>query len=558
MIPERLRCWCAAPATPWIVAALAFVGCLPGLFSGLAADDDLRAAVLADPAVPDAAMFDARQLQVTPPWWTDPRWRAEFLRPLTVLSHQIDAVLWPDAPWAMHLVSMGWYLALLGVTHMALRELGGPRWAIGLALWLFAMDDGHAPSVAWIAARGTLLAAVFATLALVLHLRSRRRGQTPFAAMLCFALALASSESAVAGLGPIVAATMVLEPRTRGRAWALAPYVGLSLAWFGLRAHLGFGVAGTGLYLDPWTEPLRFVANAGPRAGLLIASTLGVPLLLDPLAFVPGAQWVAGLVSLAALGLLALLLRPLLRDDALARFFALATVLSAIPLTATVPQDRHTLLLGLGVFGLVTRVFVALAEGWLRARPLRAIAWSWFAVHVVLAPLLLPLRAWTPAVMRQFTTSTEQALPEQPQPPVVLLAAPSDLHIVYTRVFRSTRGRGHPDRFHTLYTGALQGELRRAGPRALELRTPGWFAAPMSQLFRDAPLAPGDTIATADFAATVMATDERGHPTVVRFDFDCVLEHCAIHWLRWQGDHAVPATPPTASTPLSIDGAGQP
>ena len=67
MIPQRLRHWLAAPATPRIIAALALLACLPGVFSGLAADDFLHAAVLSDPAAPDSAMFDASWVEITRP-----------------------------------------------------------------------------------------------------------------------------------------------------------------------------------------------------------------------------------------------------------------------------------------------------------------------------------------------------------------------------------------------------------------------------------------------------------------------------------------------------------
>ncbi|HWB75342.1 MAG TPA: hypothetical protein VG755_10305 [Nannocystaceae bacterium] len=544
----------AAPATLCFVAVLALLGCVPALFSGLAADDFVHAAVLGDPAIPDAAMFDASALEITRPWWTDPDWHASFFRPLTVATHQLDHLLWPDAPWAMHLVSLGCYAALVLATAAVLRELGGPRWAMGLALWMFALDDAHASTVAWIAARGTILAAVFGMLTLALHIRSRRRrGALPFVALSSFVLALASSEVAVCALGYLIAYTRFVEPGTRKRWWAIAPYLAVASAWLVTRALLGFGTGGTGLYVEPWSDPLGFAVLMGPRVALLVASVLGVPLMLDPLAFFPGAELAAGLLSVCALLVLARLLVPVLRDDAIARCFALGMVLSAIPLATTVPQDRHTLLLGLGAFGLVSRVALALADGRLRSRMLRAIAWIWIGLHAVLGPLLLPLRSWTPAVLRQFTELTARGLPEVVDEPTVLFAAPSDLHIMYTRALRRMQGRAHPDRFHTLYTGAFPVEVVRAGPRTLELRAAGWSAAPMNRLFRAAPMRSGATFATSDFDAEVVATDAAGRATVVRFSFPCVLENCAIRWSSWAGDHSVASQPPREGESLVVE-----
>lgn len=537
---------------------LAFLGCLPAVFTGLAADDFLREAVLADPVVAGSAMFDAGRVEITRPWWTDPRWDARFLRPLTVMTHQIDHALWPDAPWAMHLASLSWYVALVLSTAAVLRQLGEPRWGMGLALWMFALNDAHAPTAAWIAARGTILAAVFGTISLALHIRSRRRGAVPILGMLAFSLALSSSEVAVSLLGYLVAYTVFLEPTTRRRWWVIAPYVALASAWLVARALWGFGTAGTGLYVEPWSELQRFLAVMGPRAALLVSSTLGVPLVLDPLAFVPGAQMVAGAVSLGALLGLALLLRPVLRNDAVARFFALSTVLSAIPLTATVPQDRHTLLLSLGALGLASRVIVAVADAWVQSAALRVVAWAWCVLHAVIGPLLMPVRAWTPAVLRQFTESAARALPDDAGAAVVLFAAPSDLHVMYTRALGSTQGRAHPGRFQTLYTGPFPVDVVRSGPRRLELRTAGWFAAPMSQVFRDAPMDVGTIIHAAEFSAEVTATDASGHPTSVRFTFPCELERCGIHWLTWDGDGAASGEPPALGASSRITAGERP
>lgn len=549
---QRLRLRLASPTTPWILAALACLAYAPSLWSGWAADDFLHAAVLDDPTASAASMFDAGQLERSRPWWTDPQWRASFLRPLTVLTHQLDHLLWPASPWAMHLVSLAWYAALVLAVGALLRALGQPRWAMILALWMFALDDAHAPAVSWIAARGSILAATFGTVALTLHIRARRRARPPFAAWLWFALALASSEVAISQLGYLAAYAVVLEPERRRRAWSIAPYFAIALAWLTAHALLGYGTAGTGLYIQPWSEPLQFAAVLLPRTALMVASVLGLPLLLDPLAYVAGAQLLAGVVAVVGLLALALVVRPVLRNDAVARFFALATVLCAAPLAATVPQDRHALLLGIGAFGLVSRVLVVLVDGATSSRMLRALAWVWCVLHGVLGPLLTPVRAWTPAVLRQFTESCADALPDDRTPPVVLFAAPSDLHVMYTRALRDVEARPHPERFSTLYTGAFPVEVARVGPRSLELRTPGWFAAPMAQVFRDAPLPAGTQITTAEFDADIVTADAAGHPTAVRFTFPCVLEQCGIVWLGWSGDRAVPSAPPSEGAALTI------
>src|SRR5262249_11523064 len=129
-------------------------------------------------------------------WWSSPDLAIRFLRPLASLTHFVEFSLWPSAVWAMHLTNVLVYALLVVVAAFAYRELAWPGAIAGLAGLMFAADEGHASSVGWISSRNTLLAALFALLALLLHVRGRAHGRPGLviASALCTALALLSAE----------------------------------------------------------------------------------------------------------------------------------------------------------------------------------------------------------------------------------------------------------------------------------------------------------------------------------------------------------------------------
>ena len=188
----------ARPTGAWAAIAVAVTLALPSLTTGLSADDwlqhlvarqlhpfggvpssryDLFSFVGHDPR-DTLAGIDAGEL----PWWTDPAVKLAFWRPLSSLTHVVDWTVWPDSPLLMHAQNLVWFaLALLAVAVFDRRFFGvpgwgGAAWAGGLATWLYAIDDAHAPAVGWIANRNAMIAVAMALPVMVLHDRWRRDG----------------------------------------------------------------------------------------------------------------------------------------------------------------------------------------------------------------------------------------------------------------------------------------------------------------------------------------------------------------------------------------------
>src|SRR6185503_5819166 len=183
-------------------------------------------------------------------------------------------------PFVMHAQNLLWYGVLAGAAALLYRRLLSPGWAAGLAALFYAADDAHGHAVGWISNRSALMAAAFATLALVMHDRWRRDGFRAGAVLspLFLLLGLASSELALGVAGYFVAHAVLLDPAPRARrALAALSWLLPLAAWATAYRLLGHGVWRSGLYVDPLIQPLRFARALLERTSVLLLGQLGFP-----------------------------------------------------------------------------------------------------------------------------------------------------------------------------------------------------------------------------------------------------------------------------------------
>ena len=95
--------------------------------------------------------------------------------PLTWISHMIDVTLFGVNPGAHHLVSALLHAAATAVLSLALYAGTGALWPCILAAALFAVHPLHVESVAWVAERKDVLAALFGFAAIGAWVRYARR-----------------------------------------------------------------------------------------------------------------------------------------------------------------------------------------------------------------------------------------------------------------------------------------------------------------------------------------------------------------------------------------------
>ena len=250
-----LRTALAHPFSPAAAAAIGMALCIPALWGGWQLDDLYHRWMFLGTPVDAMAAWSSGGifsfLDGNPernrtlidfglvPWWTLEDLRLSFWRPLSVMTHRIDYLLWPDSATMMHLHSLLWYGGTAAAAALFYRRIFGVSAAAGLAALLYAVDDAHGLPAGWIANRNALVGAFFGLLVLILHDRWRREGWRAGAWLAPAALlfALLASESALGACAYLAAYALFIERGSgRSRLFSLLPCAFTALAWLACSA----------------------------------------------------------------------------------------------------------------------------------------------------------------------------------------------------------------------------------------------------------------------------------------------------------------------------------
>jgi hypothetical protein len=445
----------------------------------------------------------------------------------------------------MHLQSLLWYGALLAIVAALYRRFGARSGGFSLALLLFAIDDAHAPVVGWVANRNALIALCFALPALLLHDRQRRSGfvHGMWLGPLSFSLGLFAGEAAVSVLCYLVAYAACFDRGHWQARWgALLPYVMALVLWKVVCINLGYGAVGSGLYIDPLIDPLAFARMACERLPVLGLALIGAPFAdfweLYP-AFSPWLR--VGVLSLAlvVLGLFLLALRPLMRGHARLHFWALGMALSLLPMCATFPHDR--LLLGPGI-GAMAVIAEMIEVGWARrARFVPALGMGVLAlVHLLVAPLLAPLRAARVGQFSDLLRATDDTLPKGPaarDQTLILLNPPLDPFASYLPIYRAAAGELRPRQQLWLATGISDVRVTTIDAHAISVRPDGGFLSTSMQLMlrsKTPGLARGEQVQLEGASIEVTELTDDGRPLEIVARFERELTDESLVWMRWR------------------------
>lgn len=552
---------------PIAVGLLAAVLLLPALWGGFQLDDHLqrfRLLGLGDPSIQlfvfydgDVAANRAQMEEGTLPWWASPDLRHANFRYLSVLSMQLDYLLWPDSPALMHLHNLVWLGLCVGVAaalyrRLFGRETVGAMWTAGLAALLYALDDAHSLPAAYLANRNALLATFFGLLCLECHARWRDDGWRAggVLATFCLALSLLSAELGVSTLALLGAWVLVLDRGSWGeRLVSLLPHAGVAFGWFLAYRIGGFGAQGSGVYVDPLGDPAGFVALLAGRTSALILGQW-TPFPAD-WAFVmdsgTSAAWGLRFAALILLGLLAWLFFQVLRRSPLARFFLLGAVLSLVPISAVGPQNRLLFFVGFCSMGLL---------GCLAAGPLdasRRLALGGLLVfHLVAAPLAayVFLDVQNRAARRMEAASGSVPDDTGLERRDLILVNPTDSVYLTTSIvtMRWADGRAAPRRVRVLSNGLTDVRVVRIGESELLVEpATGLFPDAFSRYHRsrERPFRAGDMEELSDLRVEVLEVDPGGGgPTSIRYDFAEPLEAERYLWMFWNGSRYEEWAPP--------------
>jgi hypothetical protein len=496
------------------------------------------------------------------PWWTDPELKIAFFRPIASFTHWLDERLWPASPVAMHLHSLAWFGVLLLAVGLVFTRLDGSPRAAGLAFLLYALDDAHGPTVAWLANRNALIAGALGAGALLAHDAWRKRASRTAAVLapVLLLMGLLAGELAIGAAGYLAAyALMHEEGPLKRRLASLAPATAVVAIWRICWLAAGYGARGSGAYVDPLSSPVAFCAELPLRFSMLLHGQFSAP--PSDLAFLapPTHRPLLVAIALTTVCVVTWILLPYIRRDRTCRFWALGMLFSLLPLGATFPSDRLLLFVGLGASALLARPFddfVSEAKvGALRASARSILTGCLLLLHVVGAPLLLFARS---GQMELFAVAHDRGAAGIPatetvrHESVVLVAAPTVLFANYIQAERELLGVPRPEHLYILSSASSPIHVQRAGAHGLLLRPErGFLYTPQERHYRGRrPFAAGDQVALSAMTANVVDTDHDGRPRAVRFEL--ADGDAAPLIMTWRGGRFAPMPLPREGETVTL------
>lgn len=543
----------------WHLLVATLLACLPALFTGYFGDDYVHHALLSpDLAVPradDWSLFGlfswvdgnpARNRLLMDfsliPWWTDEHMHYAFWRPLSELTHWLDHRLWHQSPVLMHLHSIVWYLILGGVLARCYRRAGLSPVAVTVALLAFLLDSTHGFTVAWIANRNALIAAVCGVLSLYAFFVWREQGhrRSLLISLFFYSTSLLAAEMGISTAAYLGAYAITRDPQgVRRGLFALLPFVVITLAWWGIYKSGHFGAnSSDAYYIDPIESPLLYLGKLVERVPVLLFSQWGL-LPAEIYGFSPGPIPAYLMVASAFVAGVALILFPLLQRDAQARFWGLGMLFALAPIASALPHDRNLLMVGIGASALLGMLFEQLRDHQLGNVWHRRGVKGLLGVHLLIAPLLLPFTAYSPKVWSDLMGLDRAAqLPVVAEENILLvgLPLPAALGMIPKRFAEQLP---LPGKLWMLTSEPLDISVQRVDDNSLLVRVPAGMINGIEQIMRNLnkhPLALGQSIEHTGMTLTVNEMNLAGHPTALSLHFaPHILDRTRL--LQWKNAH---------------------
>jgi hypothetical protein len=431
----------------------------------------------------------------------------------------------------------------------------------GLAALLYAIDDAHSMPAGFLSNRNALIATFFGVLAIISHDRWRRDNWHAGIALgpLFLAASLLSAEAGISTCA-YLAAYMVFIDRGfwRQRFAAIIPCAAVVIVWRLLWTYLGYGMENIGGYVDPLSEPSRFISAVKNAAPFLLLGQLALP-PSEISIMLPLKQWILlWRIALIFLVLLAFVFAPLLRRDRTARFWALGMLLSILPICATFPSDRLLTFVGIGAMGLVAQLLCVVfgKSQWkpkllLWRIPALVLAGIFILIHLIIAPLALPLRAAYPIMPKKFTDKFIISGPldsSVKNRDLVIVNPPVAFFFLINTLVWESNNQPMPRHLRILTSSLFRPvKVYRWDAKTLVVQPEyGYCTFILDALFRDKqhPFSVGDRVELTGMTVEILKLTSDGRPAEAAFTFAVPLEDSSLQWLQYKDGSFVPFTPP--------------
>ncbi|MCP5016603.1 MAG: hypothetical protein GY938_15270 [Ketobacter sp.] len=550
-----------------LILLSAFILCLPALAAGLMGDDYMHYALLtADLPIAkpnDLSLFglfsfingDPERNRLLMdysliPWWTYAELKYAFWRPLSEIFHWVDHQLWPEQPWLMHLNNIAWYMIALCLVARLYKQYLPTAGTALLALFLYGLDSTHGFTISWISNRNALLALTFGLLTFLLYARWREDGGigSLMLSLLTLLLGLLSAELGISVFGYIGAYALFMDKRGPVKGvLATLPYFAVIVGWWAIYKYAGFGAAhADAYYVDPASQPLSFFMKAAERLPVLLASQWGiVPADLYTLSGASNYTYVAICAVMLILSLIPVLMVQIKNRATL--FWLFGMLFSILPALAASPYDRLLLFPGIGASALLANFLIQIKLK--RYTPSSSILKTYTTliffvmvfIHLIMAPILLPVMAYSTKFMSDQVSSTPsyfQNIENIEHKKLVLFSPPlaSSLAIAALRYHRQDP---IPARIWTITTLDDGLQYHASGNRLLVSREAGFIDGPIEESVRNMekyPFQENDEVILSGLRIGIHKLNESGKPSQLSLTFDQPVNSSEYVFLKWDAN----------------------
>jgi hypothetical protein len=105
------------------------------------------------------------------PWWTSPKWRLKYFRPVATFFHLIDYTLWGGNPLPYHIHNVIWYAILVVLLYLFYLSFCNHSAMAFCGALVFALEPCHYLNVRWSASRSDIICATFLVLSFLCYTR---------------------------------------------------------------------------------------------------------------------------------------------------------------------------------------------------------------------------------------------------------------------------------------------------------------------------------------------------------------------------------------------------
>ena len=497
------------------------------------------------------------------PWWSHVDLKISFFRPVTALTHYLDYVYWPKSSELMHLQSILWFLIVCSLVLFYYEKIFRSWKTALVAAFLFTADFNHYSPIAWLADRNRLIALFFGLLTLLTHRMwvNSSKSFYRFLALFLFFTTLLSAESGVAVLGFIVFYSVLLKRSDiKKLSLMVLDYIVVFIFWLVIYAALGYGVANTGLYINPVADPVRYLGLIIERIPILF-----IEQWLKPSMFVPRNLWswpdpslyslieapdkyLYWTASIAAIFVLWKALHRILRKDEVAQYFIVSTFIALFFASTTkIIDGRLLIFVGLGTSGLVAQLLVLFFGK--KKKQFTYFSICILILSVVLQGILSPIRLYNSMVQKysfsdelEILTDFEKNAEGRSQ---FVINSPSMHYVAYAPFVRNS---GSSTSAQYLVPGYNPILVKRVDENALQItilekpEVKSYFnKLDPKKLYEDLELTfnksdfPTEVsnFRVRNFYVEVLKSHNKSDSKIINFKFDEKLSSKSYIWYRW-------------------------